>query len=132
MVSTKKIVPSIIQTGAEFGYSVSIDNNGTRAIIGAPLENVTPPVPDPSDIFTSPTPELDRGAAYIFERNTGGSNNWGEEERLIATNDNTNFPDGPWSSENGQFGYSVIIDNNSEMVLIGSPNATFLTQPLSV
>ena len=30
----KKIVPSIIQTGAEFGYSVSIDNNGTRAIIG--------------------------------------------------------------------------------------------------
>ena len=50
------------------------------------------------------------GSAYIFERNHGGNNNWGEVKKLID-------PDGV---VNGWFGYSVAILGNT--VLIGAPN----------
>jgi len=55
------------QDGAQsnyFGFSVSLD--GSVALIGATGNNAY------------------RGAAYIFERNTGGTNAWGQVVKLLA------------------------------------------------
>ena len=49
----------------QFGYSVSID--GDTIVIGADNDN------------------SNRGAAYVFERNLGGDNNWGEVKKLVAS-----------------------------------------------
>jgi hypothetical protein len=52
--------------------------------------------------------EADSGAAYIFERNAGGPDNWGEVAILTASD----------ASENGNFGQSVSI--NGQTVIVGA------------
>lgn len=85
--------------GAEldfFGTSVAI--SGNRVVVGAP-----------GDIFlTIPA----SGSAYIFERDQGGANNWGEVQKLVASNPtDDDFFD--------FFGSAVAIDK--DVVVVGAP-----------
>ena len=67
----KKIVQQSVPAveSAAFGASVAINND--TVIVGSPQDHV-------NGVFGA-------GAAYIFERNAGGSNNWGQVRRLIAS-----------------------------------------------
>ncbi len=60
----KKLVPNDIAQEDEFGSAVAI--NGDTVVVGAPQ-------------FT------DVSAAYVFERNRGGLNNWGQTRKLQPT-----------------------------------------------
>lgn len=75
-----------------FGYSVSISND--KAIVGARLDDEN---------------GIDSGAAYIFERNTGGSDMWGEVQRLTASD----------RAAGDNFGFSVAISDDK--AIVGSP-----------
>src|SRR6185503_10851789 len=58
----KKIVPADGAAGEQFGYAVSV--HGDVVAVGAP--------------FDPPT-----GSAYLFGRNTGGAENWGQIRKLL-------------------------------------------------
>ncbi len=73
----KKLVASDGTTDDQFGSSVTI--SGNTVVIGAYFEN------HDADGVTGD--ELKVGAAYVFQRNRGGTNNWGELKKLVA-NDN--------------------------------------------
>jgi len=75
-------------SGSNFGASVSI--LGDTLVVGATLE----------DSVT--------GAAYIFQRDQGGANNWGEVKRLVASD----------RTSGDQFGFSV--SNSGDTVIIGA------------
>ena len=79
-------------TGGRFGGSVGIDGN--YAIVGASDKSTGAP---------------NAGAAYIYERNLGGTNNWGELKRILP----------PSPINNGQFGTSVAIDGS--YIVVGEP-----------
>ncbi|MGE0104873.1 MAG: PxKF domain-containing protein [Blastocatellales bacterium] len=89
---TAKLEASDKDANDQFGVSVSID--GDTAIVGAPREDL---------------PGIDSGAAYIFERNLGGANNWGEARKIEAT-DGGNYH---------LFGNSVGISGDT--VIVGAP-----------
>ena len=80
----KKLTASDAATFGYFGYSVSI--NGNTAVVGSYGKQP--------------------GAAYIFERNQGGAENWGEVKKLTAS-------DGIGGD---QFGISVAINLNTVAV----------------
>ncbi len=50
-----------------------------------------------------------RGAAYIFKKDEGGSENWGQTTRLIADD----------RAADHRFGYSVAVSNNA--IIVGAP-----------
>ena len=83
-----------------FGQSVSI--SGDCAVVGAWLND---------------TRATNAGSAYIFYRNQGGTNNWGQQAALSAAD----------ATAHDRFGYSVAI--NGEYVIAGAigddPNADF-------
>ena len=60
------------QVGDEFGIRVAV--SGDTAIVGARREDGGPGDPEPG-----------AGAAYVFERNQGGMNTWGEVKKLTAS-----------------------------------------------
>jgi uncharacterized repeat protein (TIGR01451 family) len=64
-----KLTASDGATGDRFGGSVSV--NGDTAIVSAHLADVSV--------------NSDQGAAYIFERDQGGVNNWGQVAKLTAS-----------------------------------------------
>ncbi len=70
-----------------FGQSVAI--SGDTIVVGA--------------IFDEITPGFDEGAAYVFERNAGGPDNWGEVKKL--------FPDDVSSYD--QFGSQMAISGDT-------------------
>jgi len=78
----KKLIASDIEQSDRFGYSVSI--SGDTLIIGAHYQDSGAP---------------DGGAAYIFSKDQGGINNWGQVKKLIASD----------SQSSDHFGYSVSI-----------------------
>ncbi|MDQ3013064.1 MAG: FG-GAP repeat protein, partial [Acidobacteriota bacterium] len=82
----KKLTASDGAANGQLGISVAI--SGNRAITGA--------IGD--DGF--------KGAAYVFERNQGGADNWGEVKKLIASG----------GAAGDQFGYSVAIDGDTAIV----------------
>ena len=82
----KKLVASDAAMGDEFGRAVAID--GDVAVAGAPYESA----------------EL--GAAYIFHRDQGGSDNWGEVKKLTET--------GAEALDN--FGWSVAVSGDHVIV----------------
>ncbi len=86
------LVASNGTTSAEFGFSVALD--GDRAVVGAPSQG--------NQVL---------GAAYVFERDAGGPDQWGE----VAVID-PNFSE--------SFGYSVALWGDT--VLVGAPDAGFL------
>ncbi len=83
-------------TGARFGRSVSISSTG-HVVVGA---------------YEEDTQNTNAGAAYIFERDLGGPDNWGERTILYASNANA-------SSEPG-LGWSVTISSTGDVVVVGA------------
>ena len=57
------------------------------------------------------------GAAYVFERDQGGAENWGETQRLLPST----------SATNDQFGYSVAV--HGKQIAIGAPLVEFQGPP---
>ncbi len=92
-VQTKKLFASDSGEGNNFGAAVALDGNWLVA--GSPLHN---------GIHGA-----DAGAAYVFGRNTGATDNWGQAAQLIASD----------GEANDNFGQSVAIDG--ENVVIGAP-----------
>jgi FG-GAP repeat/HYR domain len=84
-----KIQASAPQDNALFGQSVSV--SGDTAIVGAPDEN--------EGVKNS-------GAVYIFERNQGGADNWGEVKRIPIPTEESSF----------KFGNSVSISGDAVIV----------------
>ena len=82
----KKLTKSSPGFGERFGFSVSI--NGDYAIVGSHFS-------DPGFI--------NAGAAYIFYKDEGGSDNWGLQEELTASD----------KDNNDYFGYSVDISGST-------------------
>ncbi len=62
----RKLVPSDLQAGDEFGTSVAVA--GDIVLVGAPGK--------------TNAIDFNIGAAYIFERHAGGTNNWGQVAKL--------------------------------------------------
>ncbi len=87
----QKLTASDAATGDEFGWSVSVD--GDYAIVGAHYD-------DPSG--------ADSGSAYIYYKDEGGVDNWGQQAKLTAL-------DGAAGDE---FGYSVSI--SGEYAIVGA------------
>jgi hypothetical protein len=87
-----KIRSTDIATQDQFGYSVSISNDGDTAIIGAHYED---PIP-----FNS-------GAAYIFTRS---GTNWSQQAKLVASD----------AANGDQFGKSVYISGDGNTAISGA------------
>ncbi len=81
------------QANDEFGISVAI--SGDTALVGANEEDGGPG--DPASLV---------GAAYVFGRNQGGMNNWGEVAKLTASD----------AQAGDQFGNSVAISGDTALV----------------
>ena len=81
-------------TGArdEFGTSVAI--SGGSVFVGAPLDD---------------TNAGNAGAAYVFEKDAGGNNNWGQSQQFLG------------SAKNDLFGQAVGID--AGVAVVGSPQS---------
>lgn len=77
-----------------FGASVALDAD--TAVVGAKLHGDSTPF---------------SGAAFIFTRNTGGANGWGEVKELTASD----------GGEDQNFGHSVAVQGDT--VLVGAPEA---------
>ncbi len=87
----KKIEASDREAGDWYGYSVSI--SGNYAIVGAPHKN--------EGAITH------YGGAYIYYKDQGGSNNWGQQQKIVALNNKT---------AEDWFGVSVSISGNYAIV----------------
>ena len=87
----KKLVASDTQNYEYFGITVDLDED--VAIVGVNDKTVN-------------GKQAGKGAAYIFARNEGGSNNWGEIIKLTASD----------GEDDDRFGYSVAIDGDIAIV----------------
>jgi FG-GAP repeat len=85
---TKKLTASDAAANDRFGYSVAI--NGDTVVVGAYGKN------------------SNTGAGYIFERNQGGAENWGQVKELTASD----------AAGGDDFGSSVSI--NADTVVVGA------------
>jgi len=74
----KRLIGSQVVSDSYFGFTVSI--SGSTIVVGSHGENAS------------------RGAAYVFERNQGGANNWGEVARLTASDRAAGDQFGTWLS----------------------------------
>lgn len=87
----KTLVAGDASNGDFFG--VAVDISGDYAVVGAGAENGS---------------GTNQGAAYVFYRNQGGADNWGQVKKLTAADK---------ADEDG-FGYSVAIDGDT--IIVGS------------
>ena len=85
----RKLLASDAQAGDRFGRSVAL--SADTALIGA---------------YGNDDQGADSGSAYIFQRDVGGANNWGEIRKLLAS-DGMAFD---------QFGISVALSGNTALV----------------
>lgn len=92
----RKIISSDVNISDSFGHSVAIFED--TVVVGVPLDN---------DL------NKNQGSAYIFEKDIGGNNLWGERIKLMP-NDGEEFD---------YFGYSVSV--NMDNVIIGSPGNNY-------
>ena len=72
---TKKITRSDGASGDFFGRAVGL--SGTRAIIGAPSD-------DDGNYAIPPSTVTNAGSAYFFDKDHGGTNNWGQTQKILA------------------------------------------------
>jgi len=84
-----KVTASDAQSGDVFGRSASID--GDTVVVGAYLED---------------TGGSDAGVVYVYYRNNGGVDNWGEVTIIYASE----------AEANDQFGFSTSIDGDTVVV----------------
>ena len=89
----KKLTASDAEAGDFFGLSMAV--NGDTAVVGALLEDAG---------------GSEAGAAYVFQRNEGGADNWGEVKKLTASDAQA----GDW------FGWSVAVSGDTAVV--GAPS----------
>ncbi|MCH7488604.1 MAG: FG-GAP repeat protein [Chloroflexi bacterium] len=85
----KKLTASDAQAGDFFGSSVAV--SGDTAVVGAWFEDAG---------------GSDAGAAYVFQRDQGGANNWGEVKKLLASD----------AQDFDQFGYSVAVSGDTAVI----------------
>ncbi|MCP4687082.1 MAG: hypothetical protein GY859_03470, partial [Desulfobacterales bacterium] len=85
----KKLTPPEAAANDRFGYSVSI--SGDTLLIGAYMDD---------------SPTTDTGSAYIFERNSGGADNWGQVAKLTASD----------AASGDLFGSSVSISGDTAVI----------------
>jgi hypothetical protein len=71
----KKLTASDGAAGDNFSH-FSVSPSGTTLVVGA--------------VYHDEGFKVDQGAAYIFERDAGGPNNWGEVKKLTASDGTTN------------------------------------------
>ena len=101
-----KLTASDTQTGDLFGYSVAV--SGDTAIVGARDEDAG-----------SPDINFNAGAAYVFQRDEGGADNWGEVTKLTASD----------AQAEDWFGFRVAVSGDTAVVgaccedAVGSNNA---------
>ena len=88
----KKLVAIDAQDNDEFGCQVAI--YGDTIVVGASGEDGT---------------GTDQGAAYVFYRDFGGENNWGQVKKLVAGD----------PADTNQFGYDVAVSGDT--IVVGSP-----------
>jgi hypothetical protein len=88
----KKLTASDAAEGDLFGYSVAI--SGDTVVVGA---------------YFSDDAGSESGSAYIFSRNSGGADNWGQVKKLTRSDAEA----GDW------FGHSVAISGDT--VVVGAP-----------
>jgi len=92
----KKIVPGDPTDDAWFAAALAID--GTLAVIGSGWDDGG---------------GTNRGAAYVFSRDSGGTDNWGQVKKLTASD----------ARDGDMFGYAVAIDGTTVVVGAGWANA---------
>ncbi len=92
----RKLVASDAQTDDLFGVSVAI--SGDTIVVGACCED---------------TGGFSAGAAYVFRRNEGGVNNWGEVKKLTASD----------AQESDHFGHGVAVSGDTAVVGAVSGNS---------
>ncbi|MGF1533343.1 MAG: choice-of-anchor D domain-containing protein [Bernardetiaceae bacterium] len=91
----RKIIAADRAAADRFGTSVSI--SGDYAIVGANLED--------EDAAGGNT-RLNAGSAYIFQKDTGGNNSWGQAQKIVAAD----------RISNDSFGFAVSISGNRAIV----------------
>ncbi|MEM1326625.1 MAG: hypothetical protein AAGI23_11755 [Bacteroidota bacterium] len=69
----KKVTPSIRAADDQFGVSVAIENN--QIVVGAWREDE-----DENDAAT----KENAGAVYVFRKDEGGTDNWGEVKKIVS------------------------------------------------
>ncbi len=89
-----KLTASDGAAGDAFGRAVALD--GDMALIGAPLADIAG--------------QSNQGAAYIFERNQGGADNWGQVKKLVASD----------GSSDDSFGSAVALREG--LAVVGAPD----------
>ena len=85
----KKLTASDAQTSDRFGWSVAV--SGITAVVGALWEDAG---------------GTDAGAAYVFQRNEGGPDHWGEVTKLTASD----------ARAGGFFGFNVAVSGDTAVV----------------
>ncbi|MFK7948124.1 MAG: T9SS type A sorting domain-containing protein [Saprospiraceae bacterium] len=93
----KRLEASDAGTDDLFGYAIDI--SGDNVIVGAYSED---------EDLTGNNTISKAGAAYIFNKNEGGLENWGETQKLISNE----------RSMNDYFGFSVAIEG--DLVMVGT------------
>ncbi len=88
-----KILTASDSGGQQNGFGDSVSLSGSYAIVGATLDDER---------------AVNAGAAYIFHRDQGGTNNWGEVKKLTALD----------AAAFDRFGYSVSI--SGDVALVGA------------
>jgi len=92
------LVSSIdVKTNGYFGSSVSLSGDGNTLAVGAYQDY---------DTLTA------QGKVYIFNRNTGGENQWGLDATLKASDE----------SEYAKFGFSVSLNEDGTKLVVGAEN----------
>ncbi|MCH8902446.1 MAG: T9SS type A sorting domain-containing protein [Bacteroidetes bacterium] len=97
-IEEANIIASNASLQDRFGNSVYVSANGNTMVVGANLADST------SGLNNA-------GEAYVFERNAGGSNNWGEVARLI--------PSSPGAAD--FFGEAVAVSEDGSTIVVGAP-----------
>jgi hypothetical protein len=90
-VEITRIFPSVVMEGMWFGRNIAL--SGDRLVVGAPANIES---------------ETKAGSAYIYERNQGGPNAWGEVARLTASD----------SQPNDNYGWAVT--TSGDTVIVGA------------
>ena len=90
----KKLVASDAEADDWFGRSVSV--SGDTVIVGANFED------HPGAVFFI----VNGGAAYVYQRNHGGADSWGEVKKLIASD----------SQPHDHFGHAVAVSGDTAIV----------------
>ncbi len=109
----KEIFPQNLSSNATFGRSLAM--LGDRLVVGAPLHDYDANNNKILECNRDTYMECDLGAAYIFERNQGGPDAWGEVAELLAKDANVR----------SAFGVSVALDGDTpetSTIVVGAPS----------